>query len=120
MFEVADAPRALLPKEKIWPAIAKWTRWTGAHRACEVCGRLVIQLGLAVAPRAQPARWRRKGPNGEMFVCTPHEQVLHPEDDRVEAEAQQRRELTELARTRRAAAGTGRPRKSTKRSELAS
>lgn len=119
-FEVADAPRALLPEEKIWPAIAAWTKWSGAHRSCDVCGRLVLQMGMERAPRVQPARYLRKGPNNELFVCSGHALVLRPEDERVEREAAERRELTAQMQTRRAAAKASRPTRRPRRSELAS
>lgn len=85
MFEVPDAARPLLPDERIFPADATWTAWKGAHRPCDVCGRLVLQMGMDKAPRPAAATWRRKGPNGEMFVCSPHQGELKPADDKVRA-----------------------------------
>lgn len=103
MFEVPDAPRALLPPERIWPAIAKWVRWRGAHQACDICGRLVLQLGMAVAPAARPARWTRHGPNNKLAVCEMHKLELKPRDDEVEAGAMQQRELVAQQQVRRKA-----------------
>lgn len=77
--------RALLPAEKIYPADATWTAWKGAHRPCDVCGRLVLQMGVQKAPAVAGARWRRKGPNDDMFVCSPHKEELKPKDDEVVA-----------------------------------
>lgn len=93
MFEVPDAARPLLPAERIFPAEATWTPWRGAHKACEVCGRLALQMGVQKAPAVAPARWRRKGPNGDMYVCSPHQGELKPADDAVKARLTAMREL---------------------------
>lgn len=102
LFEVPDAPRALLPAEKIWPADAAWTAWRGAHRPCDVCGRLVLQLGVQGAPAVQPARWRRKGPNSDLFVCNGHAIELRPHDEAVTARLKQLREQPAKPAPRRA------------------
>jgi len=85
MFEVEAPRRALLPAERIYPADAKWTAWKGAHHPCDVCGALVLQMGMAAAPPVAGARWKRVGPNRTMMVCSPHMQELKPEDDKVVA-----------------------------------
>ena len=83
LFEIKDAVRPLLPAERIYPGEAKWTAWRGVHRPCEVCGRVVLQMGVNVAPPPMPARWKRQGPNGDMWVCSSHQMVLKPADDEV-------------------------------------
>lgn len=85
MFEVEAPQRALLPEEKIYPADAKWTAWKGAHHPCEICGLLVLQMGMQAAPPVAGARWKRKGPNRDQLICSPHMQELKPEDDKVVA-----------------------------------
>lgn len=89
----------------IWGALdAKWTAYKGAHRACDGCTELIHHLGAGRAPHPRPTYWRRKGPNGDRFLCNEHGQEHKRLDDRVTAEhkaaAAVREHNAKAARTR--------------------
>lgn len=65
---------------------AKWKAWTGAHRPCDDCVQRIHDLGVASAPLPAGASWRRKGPNGELFLCSIDADERKRLDAAVEAE----------------------------------
>jgi hypothetical protein len=91
LFDVdeANAPKPPAPAEQ-WGAVGvKWTLHKGAHRACDDCTALIHELGVGRAPHPASARHRRKGPNGDLFVCNEHAEQRKRKDaeaERVRAE----------------------------------
>lgn len=71
LFDLVTPPDVLpeLREPRFGALGAKWARWDGTHRVCEDCAQRIHERGIADAPAAMPARWRRKGPNGELFLC---------------------------------------------------
>jgi hypothetical protein len=39
------------------------------------------EKGVAAAPAVLPGTWKRKGPNGDTWHCSPHKEVLREQDD---------------------------------------
>lgn len=103
LFEATPPGRALLPEERIYPGEATWTRWKGSHQPCGICVRLVIEKGIGQAPPIAPGTWKRKGPNGDTFVCSPHMQELKPQDDAVVEKLKKMRQDALIPRQRKAA-----------------
>lgn len=66
---------------KILGGDAKWTRYTGKHCPCDWCVMAIHQNLYAAHP--QPARLRRKGPNGEALLCHQHAERQKTRDDQV-------------------------------------
>lgn len=64
----------------------KWTPYKGVHRACDACTELIHQRGTDKAPHPQATYWRRKGPNGDRFLCNAHGEEHRRLDQKVTAE----------------------------------
>jgi hypothetical protein len=76
-----DQPPVEQPKET-WGAIkVQYVKYGGAHRPCDECVQLIHQKGVGSAPPAGPARRKRKGPNGDTFLCAPHAEAHKRLDD---------------------------------------
>lgn len=102
LFDLVVPPTELPPlKEQRFGAVdTKWTKWSGAHRPCDDCVTRIHERGVEGAPPPGEARWRRKGPNGELFLCN----VDAEERKRLDAAAVEERDtrlrLAEEARQR--------------------
>jgi hypothetical protein len=58
---------------------AKWTRYTGAHRACDRCIRAISQGVMRSHPL--PARRKRTGPTSNPeLLCTVHGELQETRD----------------------------------------
>lgn len=102
MFGVAGAPEFIEPKQKIWPAIAKWTDYRGAHETCDVYKQLVHEAGdVSTVARHQPASRKRTGPNGIMLVCANCATTLKTRDDMAARQRKERVEYQQQVRTAR-------------------
>jgi hypothetical protein len=61
---------------------ARWTRYTGAHRACDRCIRAINQKVMHTHPH--PARRKRTGPTSEPeFLCLQHAEKQETRDQMV-------------------------------------
>lgn len=74
-------------KTAILPALARWTRYTGARKPCDACVQRIHRLGVTNAPAPAPASHKRIGPNSTLLLCNEDGQTLKTEDDRVAREA---------------------------------
>jgi len=71
----------------IWGALnTKWTRYKGLHKPCDACTELIHRLGTGKAPYPQAVSWRRAGPNGDRFLCSPHGEEHKRLDAKVQTE----------------------------------
>lgn len=64
----------------------KWTAYKGVHKPCDHCVELIHAVGVVGAPHPEPARQRRKGPNGELLLCNDHAEQHRRLDNKVTAE----------------------------------
>jgi hypothetical protein len=69
---------------------AKWTKWSGARRPCDDCVQRIHDLGTENAPHPAAAMWRRKGPNGDLWLCA----VDADERKRLDQQAERDRDET--------------------------
>jgi hypothetical protein len=59
----------------------EWTRLHGSTARCDVCAREVA-AARGRAPRPALARWRHRGPGGDVLFCYPHAQAARGEASR--------------------------------------
>jgi hypothetical protein len=90
-----------MPAAKLWPARAVWTSYGGKHQPCGVCIMVVHERGVAAAPHPHAARWRRKGPNGDLLVCSAHKVEMEPADKEAERQFQANVAATAARKVRR-------------------
>jgi hypothetical protein len=64
----------------------KWTAYKGVHKPCDACTELIHHQGAGTAPHPQAVYWRRKGPNGDRFLCNAHGEEHKRLDDQVTAQ----------------------------------
>jgi hypothetical protein len=84
--ELGERPPAPMP-EGVYGALGTtWTAYRGVHKPCDACVELINDLGTEKAPHPMPARRRRKGPNGDRFLCNDHGEQHRRLDDKVTAE----------------------------------
>lgn len=81
-----ERPPAPMPKGVYGALGVKWTAYKGVHKPCDACVELIHEAGTEAAPHPQPARRRRKGPNGDRLLCNDHGEQHRRLDDQVEAE----------------------------------
>lgn len=72
LFPTPDVPEPVAPNGIYGALATTWTQWKGLRRPCSACVELVHERGTDKAPAVQAATWRRKGPNGDRFLCGPH------------------------------------------------
>lgn len=100
-----DAPLAAerLPiLEETWGAVGvTWTSYKGARRLCDHCTRRIHQMGTAAAPHPRAATRKRKGPNGDVFLCAEDAQTQKELDMAAERTRKERIEQQEHASGRR-------------------
>lgn len=104
LFPADEAAMAAPPTPAgIYGALnAKWTPYKGLRKPCDGCVDLVHQLGTDKAPHPLAAYWRRKGPNGERFLCNAHGEEHRRLDLKVTAEhAEKMRHVEHQAKARR-------------------
>lgn len=85
--EMAARDPAPMPKGVFGARGVKWSAYTGAHKPCDACVELIHEEGVAGAPHPMPARRRRKGPNGDRFLCNDHGEQHKRLDDEQDAKA---------------------------------
>lgn len=90
-----------MPAEKLWPGRAIWTEYRGRHQPCGVCVMVIHERGVEAAPHPHPARWRRKGPNGELLCCSAHKVEMEPADKQAEQQFQANVAATAARKARR-------------------
>lgn len=90
-----------MPAAGIWPARATWVVYRGAHQACGVCVMVIHEKGIEKAPHPRPARWKRKGPNNDLLVCSAHKVELEPKDKGAEQQFQANVAATAARKARR-------------------
>lgn len=73
----------------------KWTAYKGVHKPCDACVELIHALGAEKAPYPQAAYWRRRGPNGDRFLCNAHGEQHRRLDDTVTTEYAERAAFAE-------------------------
>lgn len=74
------------PKREIFGGLAKWTRYTGAHRLCDTCVEVCQDYGVAAAPRPMPATQKRVGPMGPRNAtlhCAAHAVAYQAKDEEI-------------------------------------
>lgn len=84
--ELGERPPAPMPKGIYGALDVKWTAYAGVHKPCDACVELIHDLGVEGAPHPEPARRRRKGPNGDRFLCNDHGEQHKRLDDKVTAD----------------------------------
>lgn len=76
---------------------AKWTRYTGAHRACDRCIRAINQGVMRTHPH--PARRKRSGPTSEPeHLCLQHAEKQESRDQLVKQRLASLRDSTKKRR----------------------
>lgn len=91
--EAAPPGDVPMPEDAWGAADAKWSPYKGKHQPCADCIALIHEKGTARAPHPAPARFRRKGPNGELLVCMVHAEERKRYDARAKALAAARAEI---------------------------
>lgn len=87
-----------LKEPKLGAVGAKWTRYSGTHRPCDLCTRRIHELGVEKAPPPSPASHKRVGPIDTLLLCN------------VDAEEQRRKDAAaERDRAARIAANGEKP-----------
>jgi hypothetical protein len=104
--EMGERPPAPMPTGIFGALDTKWTAYKGVHRPCDACTELIHEAGVAGAPHPMPARRRRKGPNGDRFLCNDHAEQHKRLDDKVTAEKKAAEEADQRARQAAIAART--------------
>jgi hypothetical protein len=66
-----EPPAVVLPplKTQRLGALATWTRYRGAHHACDHCVQRIHEMGADKAPPPLPASQKRTGPNDVLLLC---------------------------------------------------
>jgi hypothetical protein len=91
-FDVEDGTGLVWPtREKIWAGIAVWTAYRGARRLCDICVKVIHELGVTQASAPMPATMKRKGPNGDGYHCSRHGHFMKQADVKAEADAKEAR-----------------------------
>lgn len=90
--------RPPLQEPRLGAVGTKWTRWTGAHKPCDLCVRLIHERGVAGAPPPASARHKRVGPNDTLMLCAEHGEEMKRKDDAAVAERDARVRANEEAR----------------------
>lgn len=105
--ETAAAPPVTVPAEA-WGALAvTWTRCgKGSSRppVCTHCIAVAKERGELPSPLL--AVWRRKGPNGEVYLCHAHSEAQRQLDDGAARVAKARREINDRAPVRKRREGS--------------
>lgn len=84
--EMGERPPAPMPSGVFGALDTKWTAYKGVHKPCDACTELIHELGTDKAPHPMPARQRRKGPNGDRFLCNDHGEQHRRLDNKVSAD----------------------------------
>lgn len=94
-----DALFALIQEPVVLPALAqprlgavgaKWTRYTGAHRPCDLCTQRIHEQGVDKAPAPFPAAHKRVGPIDTKLLCNVDAEEWKRKDAAAEAERKAR------------------------------
>lgn len=73
LFELLEPapPRPAAVKEPRLGAInTKWTKYSGVHKPCDLCVKVIHEQGVASAPPPRSAAWKRVGPNDTLLLCS--------------------------------------------------
>lgn len=100
-----EAGDLLWPRRTIYGGEAKWTPYRGSHRPCDLCVEVLhdhdTQPYSRHPPHPSPATLKRKGPNGESFLCARHGQDYGVRDEAIGRRlAEQRAHQAHMARSR--------------------
>lgn len=96
---LADPPaRPALKEPRLGAVGARWTRYKGAHKPCDLCVQSIHERGVAGAPPPAPAGQKRVGPNDTLLLCGEHGEEMKRKDNAAEAEAARRRQAAAEAR----------------------
>lgn len=100
-----DAPLSAGPLpilEETWGAVGvHWTAYKGARRLCDHCTKRIHQMGAGAAPHPRPATRKRKGPNGDAYLCAEDAETQKARDHAAEVQRKERLEQSEHASGRR-------------------
>lgn len=82
-MELTSGESIKWPSRIIWGGISTRTAHRGARRLCDICTEVIHELGQAVAPVPRPAQLKRRGPNGDTYLCSGHGMDMREQDRRV-------------------------------------
>jgi hypothetical protein len=95
LLQPAPVTLPALAEPRLGAINAKWTRYNGAHRPCDLCTKRIHEKGVTGAPPPAAAAHKRVGPNDTLLLCN------------VDAEEQRRKDNAAEAKHKAAVAATG-------------
>ncbi len=90
LLEEAPVTLPELREPKLGAVGAKWTRYSGTHRPCDLCTRRIHELGVDKAPPPNPAAHKRVGPIDTLLLCNVDAEEQRRKDNAAEAERKAR------------------------------
>jgi len=94
LFAPEPAPPLPPLKERVFGAVdVKWTRYRQPARErvhCADCTKRIHESGAAAAPPPRLASWRRKGPMGDLLLCSEDAETHKSRDAEAERERARR------------------------------